>query len=440
MSLRVRLLGAILLALLISLGLGAGLAAWEAARAVHAELVSALANARQGTAAALADLPPGATGEAELRRMVQAYDGSRHVRVTLIGADGAALARSLPLTGRQPPGWFLRLVDPTLPPILSRVNSVPGIVGLRLEADPENEASERWHEMQGRLTGLAIFFAVAVSLGGVIVTTSLRPLTGLAEALARVGGGETSVHVPANGPREVARLAAAFNEMAAALRAAEAQNRRLADQVASIAEEERAQIARDLHDEIGPVLFAITAFTAAIGRQVQTGDLSQVPAQLAAIREATQRLQREVRDMLGRLQSERQAPARLRDALEELMSFWRGVRPETEFTVACDIVDATLSEMARDCLFRAAQEGVSNAVRHGRPAHVAIEAHTAPQAVTLLVRDDGNGGAPGVGLGLAGMRARAASLGGSVDINTDAGWVITVRLPLQTAAPAGQAA
>ena len=115
--------------------------------------------------------------------------------------------------------------------------------------------------------------------------------------------------------------------MAAALRTAEAQNRRLSQQILTIAEEERADIARDLHDEIGPLLFAITTFTAAIGRQVETGDLAPVPGQLQAIQDATARLQREVRDMLGRLHEGEQAPADLPAALGELLAFWRSVRP-----------------------------------------------------------------------------------------------------------------
>jgi two-component system sensor histidine kinase UhpB len=435
MSLRTRLLAAILLALLISFSVGAGLAVWHAARSVHDELAAALANARQGTLAALAELQPGPGGEAELRRMVAAFDASRHVRVELLAADGAVRATSLPVVEPRPPGWFLRLVAPNLPPVRASVTGVPGIAALRLEADPANEAGERWAELREWVAGFAVFFLVAALLCSVIVTRSLRPLTGLAQGFARVGRGELRSELPEEGPPEIAALAGAFNAMAAALHAAEAANRRLSRQIVTIAEEERAEIARDLHDEIGPLLFAITAFTTAIGRHVETGELASVPAQLASIQDATARMQREVREMLGRLHeggadSGGPAPADLAAALLDIVTFWRGVRPETVFVCDADLANASLADAVRECLFRVAQEGISNAVRHGRPRRVSLRAWVRDGEAVVAVQDDGAGGPEGPGLGLAGMRARAASLGGRVEIVRGAGWTVTVRVPL----------
>ncbi len=156
MSLRTRLLAAIFLALLISFSVGAGLVVWRAARTVHDELAAALANARQGTLAALAELQPGPGDDAEVRRMVGAFDGSRHVRAELLGADGAVRAASQPVAAPRPPGWFLRLVAPTLAPVVAPVDGVPGIAALRLDADPANEAGERWSELRERVAGFAV--------------------------------------------------------------------------------------------------------------------------------------------------------------------------------------------------------------------------------------------------------------------------------------------
>ena len=431
MSLRTRLLAAIFLALLISFSVGAGLAVWHAARSVHGELAAALAHARQGTLAALTELQPGPTGVAELRRMVAAFDASRHVQVELLAPDGTVRAASLPVAEPRPPGWFLRLVAPNLPPVLAPVAGVPGIALLRLAADPANEAGERWSELREWVAGFAVFFLVAAALCSVIVTRSLRPLTGLAQGFVSVGRGEHHAELEEAGPPEIATLAGAFNEMAASLRAAEAANRRLSRQIVTIAEEERAEIARDLHDEIGPLLFAITAFTTAIGRHVEIGDLASVPGQLAAIQDAAARMQREVRDMLGRLhEGEAPAPADLAGSLSELIDFWRGVRPETEFVSGVALGAMALSDAVRECLFRVAQEGISNAVRHGKPRRIVLRALVSDGLAEVAVQDDGAGGQEGPGLGLAGMRARAASLGGRVDIVQNPGWTVTVRLPL----------
>jgi two-component system, NarL family, sensor histidine kinase UhpB len=436
MSLRTRLLAAIFLALLISFSLGAGLAAWQAARIMHVELVAALANGRLAIGAALVNLPAGAAGEAELQRVVSAFDGSRHLRAALLGPDGQVKAESEPAVGPAPPAWFLRLVAPAMKHVASPVTGVPGIAMLRLEADPVSEAGERWSELRDRVASFAIFFAVAALLCSITVTRSLQPLTALAQGFARVGRGELQSELTEAGPPEFATLAGAFNEMAAALRGAEAQNRRLSQQILTIAEEERAEIARDLHDEVGPLLFAITAFTTAIGRKVETGELAEVPGQLAAIRDATGRLQRDVRDMLGRLQADR-GEGGLGDlgaSLTELVGFWRGVRPETVFALEVGAEAAGISDGVRECLFRAAQEGVSNAIRHGKPQNVWVQAWVRDEVAGLMVRDDGAGGDEGAGFGLAGMRARAAALGGRVEIVRGAGWSVTVSVQVGVAA------
>ena len=65
-----------------------------------------------------------------------------------------------------------------------------------------------------------------------------------------------------------------------------------------------------------------------------------------------------------------------------------------------------------------------------------MHAHVLNESAILSVSDDGAGGTENPGRGLAGMRARAASLGGTVDIARGNGWTVTVRIPLHQAANA----
>ncbi len=433
MSLRFRLLAAIFLALLASFSLSAGLSVWHASRTTRADLAASLRDAGRSAQAALGILPAGAAGSAALRGLVEAFDGSRHLQAALVAPGGAVAVMSRPAAIDPPPRWFVRLTVPAMAPISLPVRGVPGIAALLVTVDPVSEAAERWGELRGRLAGFATFFALAGLLGSVIVARSLRPLIALAQGLARLGRGETPPDLPVGGPPEVAGLARAFNGLSAALARAEARNRQLSLQVLTIAEEERAEIARDLHDEIGPLLFAITNFAAAIGRQVELGDVAGVPAQIAAIQDATARVQRGVRDMLDRLDEAGAAPDDLPASLADLLDFWRSVRPETGFSLMADPVERLSAEM-RECLFRAAQEGVNNAVRHGRPRHVTVRLGAAAGDVSLSVADDGAGGVEKPGRGLAGMRARAAALGGTVGIARERGWEVTVRLPREDVA------
>ena len=408
---------------------------WQAAYGVRAEQAAALRNARLSTGAAIADLPSGAAGSTGLRLLVGAFDGSRHLEASIIGQNGGVLAASQPAPAPATPAWLLKLIAPTMKPVVLPVKGQSDIASIRVASAPLNEAAERWAELRARVLGFGCFFAQAATLCSLTAARSLRPLTLLALGMIRVGRGETAPALPEAGPRETATLARSFNDMAAALRAAQTQNRRLERQIVTIAEEERAEIARGLHDEVGPLLFAITTFTAAIGRQVQSNNLAPVFGQVAAIQETVARLQLQVRDLLGRLVQADTSTADLEAAVLELTAFWRGIRPELLFCVSMATGAQFLSEASRECLFRAAQEGISNAVRHGNPRTITISAMCRDGWAVLSVADDGSGGPENSGLGLAGMRARAAALGGRVAIERGAGWTVTVNVPVAAHTP-----
>jgi two-component system sensor histidine kinase UhpB len=422
MSLRARLVAAIVLALLLSFAAGAGLAAWQAARAVRTELAAALSSA--GATAAADQAAPA--------RIVASFDGNRHIRAQLTNPAGQILAASHPASTGIPPRWFQSAIAPTLAPLV-----LPTQAGfLTLTADATNESFERWSELREEVGLLALFFAAAVALSTLIASRALRPLTALAGGLARLGDGAQNVRVPAAGPPEVAALAHAFNTLSAALQSARAQNIRLQTQAALLAEEERAGIARDLHDEVGPLLFAISAFTATIARLTEANDLAGIPPHLAAIQDATQAIQSEVRDMLGRLHDVAPHSACLADLLENLAAFWRRVQPGITIQLALDPASAAITGPPSEILFRIAQESLSNAVRHGRPDQITLRVHRDGQDAILQVTDNGrlaghSQTAPEPpGYGIAGMRARLAAAGGHLTLQHGAGWTVTARLPL----------
>ena len=431
MSLRARLLAAISLALIAAFAAAAGLAVWQAARSVRTEVAAALASGRRTIDAALDGRQ---TDPADLRPIVAMFDGSRHVRAQLVDAAGSVLAESRLDPPSPPPAWFLSLAAPTLNAVVVPVASAG--LALRLLPDAANEADERWQDLQEHLALLALLSVLTGASCSATLGVSLRPLAALTRGFERLGKGASEPRLPVVGPPELAALAAAFNASVAALREADLRNARLQSQIAAIADEERAELARDLHDEFGPLLFAIAAFAATGARMAAGGDAAGLPSQLRAIQDATAALQRQVREMLGRLHDPESEPLALNEALTRLTEFWRTVRPGVTFGLDLAADDRRLPDAAREALFRAAQEAMSNAVRHGSPRSVHVSVAMDRDAATLTVADDGAGGDEGPGLGLPGMRARVSAQGGVVTVARERGWTVSVTLPL--AAPASR--
>src|SRR5262249_50704995 len=133
-----------------------------------------------------------------------------------------------------------------------------------------------------------------------ILQRGLRPLNELGEAFVRIGAGDYTARVAESGSTELLHLAGSFNQMASRLSKMKVQNDRLNEQLASVQEEERADIARELHDEIGPFLFAVSLDVSAMQR-VAKGSAGELASRIDAVRDAITHMQRHLRSILGRL-------------------------------------------------------------------------------------------------------------------------------------------
>jgi two-component system sensor histidine kinase UhpB len=433
MSLRVRLVLWLGCVLAVTLGLGCALAGWHAAGSVRAEMQAALATGRQSVANSLRE----DTLSRELRRVVATFDGNRHVRAIFTDAEGAVVAASVLQPPARPiPAWFRHALGPTLAPVVLTVPSG----AITLVADPTNEVGEVWGQANDAVRTLALFFGLTVLLIYWAVGRALMPLQRLAAAFGRIGAGDYATRLDPAGPPELARLASGFNRMAQQLGGAEAQNRQLQEQLLTLQEEERADLARDLHDEVGPFLFAAGIDATCIPALLQAGRVPEAEERADAIRESVAHIQTQIRSILGRLRPLSFGAVGLADAIGNLVAFWQDRHPNIDFMLDMAVEDDLLTESARATLCRIVQESLCNAVRHGAPARIEISVIREAADVVVSVADDGAGpGAAGVtpGFGLVGMQERVRAQAGTLAIAARTGGrglAVTARLPCDAAA------
>jgi signal transduction histidine kinase len=101
----------------------------------------------------------------------------------------------------------------------------------------------------------------------------------------------------------------------------------------------------------------------------------------------------------------------------EALGFRTGAK--VSFEVGALPPDAALDPGARQALFRVAQEALANVARHARARTVSVSLDTTGSELVLTVRDDGTGfeaSAPARGMGMSNIAARAAEVGGSVEV------------------------
>lgn len=192
---------------------------------------------------------------------------------------------------------------------------------------------------------------------------------------------------------------------------------------------ERERIARDLHDTVAQHV-SVIAVRAQVGQAVAVTEPGRAVGELAVIVAEARRTLEEMRALVRLLRQDGHDAAtpdvadlhRLATSAPDAPP----VRVDTD-----DLADVAPPVLA--AVVRIAQEAVTNTRRHARDAGaVDVVVRLAPDAVRLRVHDDGAPvGRRGDGWGLAGMRERAALLGGSCDAepDPDGGWTVTATLP-----------
>lgn len=436
LSLRARI--NLLLAFVLALGLTVNIARLvvEATPRVQAEDQSVIRLAREFVETIVAGLNEAPDPEARLNQIVHDLSRLRHVSIIRQG-DAAEASRPTARSEnddnvRPAPAWFVALVHPEKTAVSVPITIRGQPQALVITSHPDDEMAEIW---DGIVTQLEVGSAIAAALLLITMTVvgrALTPLKALSQAMTDIESGQYGTRVTPGGAPELAALCTRLNHLAATLGDAVEEKRRLAERTVSLQDVERKEIARELHDEFGPYLFALRAHAGALMRLSDVGapDANALRKHGAAILEQVNALQQFNRRILERLRPVGLAELGLREALGALLRLWSESHPDMaiETTISPALGDA--GETAELTIYRVIQEALTNVFRHAGATSVNVSVEpTEPPAglrtdrgfARVRVRDNGSGMRPDhkAGFGLTGMRERILALGGTLTIASD---------------------
>jgi len=195
-------------------------------------------------------------------------------------------------------------------------------------------------------------------------------------------------------------------------------------------EEERRRIRRDLHDGLGPALSGVV-FQLESARLLVPKDPDAAERQIAGVSAHVQDVVADVRRLVHDLRPPALDDRGLAGALRQ-----QAERLEPAATVESGDL-GSLPAAVEVAAYRIAGEAMTNAARHARASRCAVRLEVVDSALLVEVADDGVGIAPSAqaGVGLVGLRERAAELGGRSEITCPAsgGTVVRAWLPLRSA-------
>ena len=375
------------------------------------------------------------TNQAIVLQSLQRLGHVRSTDITLRDALGRDVYRSPPSpykAGRNAPDWYAALVAPA--PMRSEMRYADCCV-LDIEANASRAVLDGWDSTVHLLQiGLLVMLLGNLLVFWLVGRTS-RPFLTIVRGLEdmQAGAYHTRLSETFRGAESRA-IASAFNRAAQAIEdnldarreAVEAklrleQSRDLAAVVQGRIDEDRRQIAQELHDETGQIITAIKSMALALTLRLAHGTAgAEAEARAAAqlIADTCGRLYGAIHDLIPRLHPPVLGQLELAAAIEERVSVWRREQPQIQFVLTLGQLPASLGESYALAAYRIVQEATTNALRHAQAQRIEIELDSCAGMLRIEVRDDGGGLSPdwqGPGhYGVRGMRERARTLGGDL--------------------------
>ncbi len=418
----------------------------------------------------------------------------RQVRIYVADVSGK-LVQVSPQENKAPsvksaPAWFAALVAPSVTPkelsvvmaepeggallmVEQSRNMVPRTWTLGtvvIAGEPADEIAEIWQDVSSVAMVWLILVALILALLYLVLGRILHPLANLARGMLKLEDGDYATRLERPRAQELGVIAGRFNKLAEALGRARQENVRLYGQLITVQEDERRELANELHDEASPCLFGIMANAMSVERLTERRNdrkSLEVKGHIGEILKITERLKSMTRAMLKKLRPVALGRVALPALVEDLLGELQRRYPEVELSPSIKTRPASYGETIDLTVYRCIQEGVTNAIRHGKADTVRVELfekqrpHGAngsnganghngvngsnghamngdAKMLQLLIHDDGCGILPEtpLGFGLTAMRERINALGGSCAIQNapEHGATLRVVIPITSSA------
>lgn len=396
-------------------------------------------------------------GTPAMLSFLQGVGRVRSNEITLADAQGRTLYESPPSQykpGRDAPAWFERMISPS--PSSQIYDFADG--RLRVRANASRAMLDAWDSLLPFSTG-AIALLLAINLLVFwLVGRAVRPLQQIVDGLVQLQAGRFDVSLPSLPGTEAAAIGAAFNRLVGVLgelieterRAVRAEqqlsdSRELTRWIDQRLEQERRLIARELHDELGQSVTAIRSLALSVARRMEGRDVESGQA-ARLIADESSRLYDAMHGLIPRLAPLVLDSFGLGEALTDLVERVRKAHPEIQLELRGETSKLPpLEPDAALALYRAAQEGITNALRHARARHLKLELQHVAGGLVLTLEDDGEGMAADWQLrpghhGLRWLAERVQGQGGSFTVENVAPRGVRLQVALPLARQAEQSA
>ncbi len=394
-------------------------------------------SARAVAAALNGALQASTNPQATLEAFVQSLGTSEAIRFRRLGTDLDVHPPEVQTPLGTVPDWFVRLL--VLPefktafPVMIEAKQVGDIV---VAPDMSADIYEKWIGFLAIVCSAIALMLLTGAIAHFAARSVLAPLQNLGDGLTRMRSGDYEQPIASAGPPEIRKSAEEANELARTLNRLSQDNRSLLRRIVSLQDDERQDMARELHDELGPLLFGIRANTVALLESIPAGKAKWRGA-AEGILQSVETLQQANRRILDRLRPLYIQELGLERSIQTLLQNVKAQAPGLKVTAQIDTTLNDVDGLLSQTIYRVIQEAVTNVLRHARANAVHVAADISDREVIVEISDDGIGFPADrrFGRGLTGMLERARALSGTLELLREEGHTcVRCRLPAEDSA------
>ena len=433
MSLKLRLILIVNLLLFVAIFIGFFSVVFTSKNAVRSEIESSLKLAEFSIKTGIQKNPDLYLFQDNLLGLKD-LDLIRHLSIQLLDSDGNIVDENKNLnTEVHIPMWFQNILD-----IYSKdlkildfplIQYGDQIGAVKVIPNPIYEYDEIWQQFKNGLIIAMVFFVFVNFSIFFLFGKIISPINLLIDGFKNLEQGKYKNNKENFGISELDILRVKLNQLTIKLKKNDKRIHELNQKLISIQEQEKKEISRDLHDEIGQSLAAIQVQAAAIKTSRKAN------AQADLIISTTKDLMQQTRNLIKRLSLSIIDDLGIEDALIDLIKNWSRRTLCKNINVNVDLPDSKIfKSQLNETVYRLTQEALTNMSKHSRPKEVLISVQRNGNVIHLCFMNNGilKRTKKTGGIGILGMQERVKNLSGSFKQSIYKGFYkIEIGLPIK---------
>ena len=323
---------------------------------------------------------------------------------------------------KPPPYWFIFLIEKLSEEIFfSKINidqrgEMTGYILIKPE--PIYEYAEIWQQIKVGLWIIGAFLILINIVVLILFSHMIKPINKIIEGFEKLEAGNYKSKINRSNILELDIIGKKFNSMINNLRQSNDKIHKLSQNLINVQEQEKSELARDLHDELGQSLTALQAEAASISKSTKKSSRDDA---IFNVIQLSKNMMLSTREIIKKLNLGLIEDLGLESALIELFENWKRRFKGVKFEYK--IEDKALRKITKQetaHLYRIFQEALTNIAKHSEPKNIKITVKSFDRGnkTRILISNDGikSNLANNEGLGLIGIAERVDQINGSLEV------------------------